>query len=251
MKRVLDIDLDFFLHGVVHWPPEDQERPSAEDCPPWSIEESLQFLTDRCGLTGPLPGLVVENHGEIFPLWRTAIQRGILQPPFHVTHVDAHADLGLGDTAYLYIMGTLIQQPVEDRAYPPVGGFPGLGDGNYLAYAIANRWISDLEYVFTPGGGDDAMHYYREQFNRDSPYLRIPALSKEHFEAIKWSQDPKLNYAEPRVPFAQHRADSFHTDEPFDLVCLARSPPYSPAEADVIFDTIRKRFIDETVLSDF
>jgi hypothetical protein len=41
------------------------------------------------------------------------------------------------------------------------------------------------EYVFTPGGGDDAVHYYREQFNHDSPYLRIPALSKEYFEAIK------------------------------------------------------------------
>jgi hypothetical protein len=32
---------------------------------------------------------------------------------------------------------------------------------------------------------------------------------------------------------------------PFDLVCLSRSPEYTPATCDALFDAIRERFIDE------
>jgi hypothetical protein len=38
-------------------------------------------------LTGRLPGLVVEHHGELFARWRDAIDAAILHAPFHVTHV--------------------------------------------------------------------------------------------------------------------------------------------------------------------
>jgi hypothetical protein len=33
--------------------------------------------------------------------------------------------------------------------------------------------------------------------------------------------------------------------EGFDVICLARSPDFTPAELDPLFDEIRERFIDE------
>ena len=41
----------------------------------------------------------------------------------------------------------------------------------------------------------------------------------------------------------------YRAAEPFDIVCLTRSPQYTPVEADAIFDAIRERFIDEAMLS--
>jgi hypothetical protein len=94
VQRILDLDLDFFVRGVAHWRAQDAARLDAEEYPPWTVRESVDFLRSRCGLTGPLPGAVVENHGELFFRWRDAIDAGKLAPPFHVTHVDGHAFRG-------------------------------------------------------------------------------------------------------------------------------------------------------------
>jgi hypothetical protein len=40
----------------------------------------------------------------------------------------------------------------------------------------------------------------------------------------------------------------YQASEPFDIVCLTRSPEYTPADADPIFDAIVERFIDEAAL---
>jgi hypothetical protein len=78
--------------------------PDPTEHPVWLTDEALAFLTERSGLRRALPGFVTENHGELFPRWRSAIAEQLLVPPFHVTHVDAHADLGLGDAGYRYLL---------------------------------------------------------------------------------------------------------------------------------------------------
>lgn len=35
--------------------------------------------------------------------------------PLEVVHIDAHADLGLGDASYSYLMGELAYEPIEKR----------------------------------------------------------------------------------------------------------------------------------------
>lgn len=76
--RVLDIDLDFFLHGAAFHRGPDEGRVSLEECSPWSVEDVLAFFDERCGLQGRLPGKVVEYHGELFAIWRDLIDRGTL-----------------------------------------------------------------------------------------------------------------------------------------------------------------------------
>lgn len=156
MQRVLDVDLDFFVEGPAHWQVNDNRRLDPEGHPVWPIDDALAFLRDRCSLGPALPGAVVEHHGELFGCWRAAIEAGVLKPPFSVTHIDAHADLGLEDNGYVYLMTSLLHCDLKDRSNPKIGP-GGLGDGNYLAFAIACRWISTIDYVFPPGGGDDVL----------------------------------------------------------------------------------------------
>jgi hypothetical protein len=39
----------------------------------------------------------------------------------------------------------------------------------------------------------------------------------------------------------------FEAEEPDDIVCLARSPEFTPAESDALFDSIREGFIHEVL----
>jgi hypothetical protein len=97
-----------------------------------------------CGLTGRLPGFVVEHHGELFARWRDATDAGVLRAPFHVTHVDAHADLGLRDAGYMHLLSDLLFRTPEHRRDPG----EHLNDGNYLIFAAGCRWLAGLDYVY-------------------------------------------------------------------------------------------------------
>jgi hypothetical protein len=58
MQRVLDVDLDFFLHGVANdVDPESCERLDAREYPPRTEDDTLSFLVDRCELNAPLAGI--------------------------------------------------------------------------------------------------------------------------------------------------------------------------------------------------
>lgn len=66
-----------------------------------------------------------------------AIEAGLLVPPLHVTHVDAHADLGMGDSGHVHLM-ELLQLPPDRRTRPRVadtGDWGDLQEGNYLLYS--------------------------------------------------------------------------------------------------------------------
>ncbi len=81
VQRILDIDLDFFVTPVVHWPPDD-ERPSSEDYSVWPIAEAIEFLREKFGLAGRLPGFLTENHGELFSQMARSNQRRATQTTF-------------------------------------------------------------------------------------------------------------------------------------------------------------------------
>lgn len=242
--RLLDLDLDFFVNGVAHWRGRDDDRLDAEAYPPWSIDEAMAFLRDQCGLSRRLPGVTVEHHGDLFFRWRDAIEAELLIPPFSITHVDAHADLGLGDAGYKYLMTDVLFRDVEDRADPEPGPHK-MSDGNFLAFAIACRWISEVVYVYNKGGGSDLLYYHMENFDLSSNHVELKAVRVEELKRAVGDRRPEITSTEPKVPITQTRWQDFTTSDPFDAVCLARSPSFTPGSADEIFDAIRETFIDE------
>lgn len=258
MQRVLDVDLDAFVYGSEHWRNSDAPRLDEEEYPPWEVSKVLTFLESQCLVAEPLPGFAVEHHGELFFRWRDAIDAGLLRPPFHVTHVDAHADLGLGDYGYFYLLSELLHDPIEGRRDPKVGD-DGLGDGNYLAFAIANQWISELTYAiggryensddemghpWTPG---DLLVYLFENFDPATRTIRLPVLEVRNLrENLISPQQLRPVSFEPPVPFHWTLLQQFQAQEPYDVICLARSPAFTPESADVVYDEIRTRYIDES-----
>lgn len=247
MTRILDVDLDFFMHRAAHWLEVGRGRLDAVEYPPWSKDEGLAFLRDQCGLASPLPGFVVENHGELFELWAAALDDRRLTLPLSVTHVDAHSDLGLGDATYIKVLIELLFLPVEKRR---AGAAEIVNDGNYLAMTIACRWLSDLTLVRNSLGGgrpSDLMPYYMENFDLDASNIELAAMTRDQFDRRSHDRDYVVAAVEPKVPLQHMGWRGFRAPRTFDVICLAHSPDFTPVELDSLFDEIRERFIDETL----
>lgn len=236
-----------FIYGRAHSRGRDQPRLDPADYPSWDSEKLDHFLSNQCLLDRPLPGLAVDHHAEVFYAWREAIEAGILKRRFEVTHVDAHSDLAYSDTGRRYLRREVLSWPLEARSHPKEGN-DALGDGNYLAFAIANRWISSIEYVI--GGRPEC-----ECFDDEPPYEWQPGdLTFDDFEGsdpfsrvLRLSSTGSTPSAEPEPPvaFDWYRYQQFQAREPYDFVFLARSRPYTAESADELYERISRRFIGD------
>ena len=149
MQRVLDIDLDYFLAECC--PLADVgRRPALEGHEPWAGEAVRQFLERDCLLSRahPLPGRVFPTHDGALCYWKELMDAGKLRPPFHVTHVDAHSDLGIGHPGPGYVLYNVLSLPPRrrlelDRFYRE----KKLDEANYLLFALAARIVASLENV--------------------------------------------------------------------------------------------------------
>jgi hypothetical protein len=102
---ILDLDLDFFVSPAHHWVNSHKRLPEGQfrSASPESVEE---FLERQCGLSKSrkIPGRFCVNHDEAFAIWKTWFEGGVITAPFDVYHVDAHADMGLGDSSWTYLL---------------------------------------------------------------------------------------------------------------------------------------------------
>lgn len=252
MVNVLDIDLDFFLNPRPRRLARG-DRLSAEEYEPWSRQAVDTFLTQRCKLSkaNPLPGSVVVCHHELFDQWKQLIASGELVAPFHLTHVDSHADMGMGDASYMYIMCDLLHQERSSRTDPKRGGWSGLGEGNFVSFAVACQWIGRITYVHHPdvprqnrGVGGSYQHDIGDSLFRDGdPHSGIIQLKKyPRHVAGKGVRLTELSPQElqPEVPIELVDGESYRADEPFAFLFAAHSPRYTPPTADPLLEVIRQ-----------
>ncbi len=242
MTRVLDIDLDFFVRGVRHFVDlDDLTRPDPAEYAVWSIDEALQFLQTRCGLSRPLPGWAIERHGEAFRIWGNGLAAGTLRGPLSVTHVDAHADLGLGEAAHVEIMTKLMHMSPGSRAEHATR----VSDGSYLAYACACEWVSDLTYVHSDEGGRDLHTFHLKGWHPSADALQFKALTASQLDNVTRLERPErpATHLGPEIPFRHMNWRSYTADEPFDVIVVCRSPNFTPITADPLYDRICSRFL--------
>lgn len=234
--RVLDIDLDFFLADCC--PLADMgERPGLEGHEPWAEDRVIAFLENQCGLRKdtPVPGRIFPTHDSALGFWAEKREEGLLRTPFHVTHVDAHSDLGIGYPGPGFVLYNVISKAPEKR--PDLSGYYAqhkLDEANYLLFALAFRWISSLDNIRNPKSHKDIP---QNILNGKPDEIRLCSLTSAMFE--------KQNGPEPVIPFRVYDDyTAFRTTEPWDYVTLAISPRYAPPEADALVDVIR-RYIRE------
>ena len=150
--RVLDLDLDFFLADCCPLAAPG-ERPPLPGHEPWPAEAVADFLERQCGLSArsPVPGAVFETHDGALRFWEARLREGTLTKPFHVTHVDAHSDLGIGYPGPGYVLNGVLPQLVEARADPArYTALRQLDEANYLLFRAEN--ITDLKALLVERG---------------------------------------------------------------------------------------------------
>jgi hypothetical protein len=143
MDTVIDLDLDFFVNPTAIWPQWEGRAPES-DYTAATVDAVREFLEQQCGVDRQrrLPGVQFEEHVEAFWTWKRWIAEGKLTTPFRVIHIDAHADIGLGDAGWVYLLTEILELPVDKRNVPRASGDSrDMNSGNYLAFAVANRWI--------------------------------------------------------------------------------------------------------------
>jgi len=250
IQTVLSLDVDYFVQPKVTNPP--NWRPVSEGHRVRPLAEVSQFLHNRCLLSVDrrVPGRAAIDHDAAFHALRDWIEAGRLRVPFVLAHVDAHADLGLGDAGYSEILDEIIRRPLERRADNPTHLCPG----NWLPYAIANRWICEVQFLREPDPGKDAelMPVYFTRAENFSVLQMQPMDEGQYMKACMFEQ--RREYAdlptkEPAVQWNQMAEDGFRLQAPPDFVFTCLSPEYTPGSADAIFSLVRSMILEDVPLA--
>jgi hypothetical protein len=145
-------------------------------------------------------------------------------------------------------MTSLLFAPPERRWYPtPPTGTTCLTEGNFRLFAIACRWINDLEYVYGEGGGEDELPYAMQGFDRSADHVQLAAMTESAFRNWNFGlsgRQSSVSHLEPSVGYRSGRWEQFRSEQPYDLVCLTRSPLYTPAAADPLYAAIASTFVE-------
>lgn len=271
--RVLDVDMDYFMRKVACGIPESEKDRLCESeygREVWSEQDVRRFLENNLGLSKrhKIRGRVVSGHNESLFYWRELIERHELTIPFEVVHVDSHADLGLGYSSWAYISDTLLTYPVAERPehsqYRSVYGHmccEGIGD--YLLFAVAYRWVSNIVYCGNPCAESTCYDYISntlKNFEAKIPLgkpiecvIQLMHNGNASISTINATTDLKAKQKyisesckEPEVPMLLvPTVDDVKFDGKFDFATLAQSPNYTPASADYIMDIFREYIIAE------
>lgn len=227
--RVLDLDMDFFLTAPCPLA-ELGKRPDESCAEVYSDEEVICFFEEQCGLSRehPVPGAIFDTHDKALDFWRDRLCDGSLKMPFEVVHVDTHSDLAFGPPGTGYVMNVVLSRPVAQRSSIDIyRNGRELDEANYLLYALAFRWISELTYVRNPKSLQDIpKHLLNEDGN---------IFLRSYISAMMEG----MNGREPVIPFTVVDEYRAFRKTGYDFVTLAQSPRYSPESADRIMALLR------------
>lgn len=251
--QVLDLDLDYFLDPPDYDPPNSDERVNDIMCieSVWSENSVRNFLEKNLGLSKDkkCKGCILKGHDEALYFWEKLINSNNLQTPFSVVHIDSHADLGFGNLTPSFICNDLILRELEYRKprYCSNCEYDGrqynIDVGNYLLYAVANRWVSHITYCSNPnqGASDIPLTILLEKRKIDfskQQVLHIQLKPYDLGELIDSLDEPSIPLQIiPTIGNVKYNGD-------FDFVSIAQSPNYTPKNADFILDIV-KEYIDE------
>ena len=217
-----------------------------------SAKEVRWFLEERCHLTATAPvlGQLLIEHEDAFRVWRRWLSEGKLTAPFEVAHVDAHADLGAGWNTTYVCVEKVIAMPLNMRSDPPFSA-DGVTSANYLSFALANRWISSLSYVFPtdplPSNRLPSRVELPHEWLNDSspcgdpPVRDLPPWCFQSGGADWWRKPIQMGRREPEIPFKLIKSGDFESAG-FTHMIVAQSPQYTPEAADPLLSTISQYF---------
>ncbi|MFX1476496.1 MAG: UPF0489 family protein [Promethearchaeota archaeon] len=241
MDRILDIDLDFFLNKITD-ASKNGRRLKKKKYYPWSIHTLQSFLENRCLLVRkkPIPGKIVKHHDEAFTFWRELILTKKLNIPFELVHIDAHSDIGVADWGWIYITSELLHKPIEERIYPDESLLFGINEANYIAFALACRWIKKLIYILHPKWEKDLLKVHFKDYDIRNGYIQLKKFDKKELLEKGFEIDRTPLDVEPEIPveFIPHL--EYRSSQPFTLITVSHSKNFTPKTSDKLIRVIKK-----------
>lgn len=251
--RVLDIDLDFFLSDVAHNVPAGSGRLPSDEYRPWSPTEVRHFMEGALGLSPErkLPAILCVGHDETLYHCEELIKDGRLGKPFELVHVDAHADMGLGDNGWVEVL-RMAAAPDAVRAIVSSRHCERIGIGNYVTYMALFRMLRSVTYVHPDCEGWDRDVF--ERFLEDGgDRMRIPVWDVRDevdfeiaLQRLDWTQgcmyrpenQGEGSRREPGISFSIVSRGDYCDHAPFRIAFLAQSPEYTPLESDALIPVL-------------
>jgi hypothetical protein len=239
MRTILDIDLDFFTSPIKNWGSL-EERVPEEGASVETVDATLDYLVSHCCFpdSGRLPGAKFEHHDEVFDFaikhWRS---------PVHLIHFDAHADIGGGlSSGWRYVLTDYLHLSAEDRRKPKRGE-KYLNCGNFIVFLAACGLIERVTFVSHPNWCNDYGSFYMRDFDSEARALQMKRYTAKSVDDASVSTDMWNipHELEPCIPFERVTKADFRLQSPPDMLLLTRSPGFTPASADVLFDVLVER----------
>lgn len=242
---VLSIDVDFFVEPVATNQPIDSNgRLPETEYDVDSKDDITAFFEERCALDAskPVPGVFIRHHDQAFEVLRILAQQ---HRPVRLVHVDAHADLGWGDTGYVYLLSDWLQRPSPRP--DPEREWNRMNLGNWLAFAAAGGFIEKVEFVprHYPPTVPDLFPYYLGPTPETSSALTFRGLTRddltniflEHWRLWAFLETKPLRQTTPWHALAR---DNLALAAPPDFVIGCQSPQFTPASADLVLALLRQ-----------
>jgi hypothetical protein len=251
--RVLSVDIDVFVDPVAS-DIETQARLSPGE---YTLDrtERIRDVLRRCGLSSaPTRGVFMKDHDDAFSVLRALTEKGDVS--LELIHVDAHSDIGLGDSGYQYLLTRFAHLPVEQRRALQRGQCP-LNLGNWLAFAVACQWISSILHVRREAPADDLLPMYfadwaqRSTASRDLAIVPMTQSELDQFSSLRpssaWSLfEHKASVA--RADFEVIALDDLEARQQPDFVIVCQSPGFTLESADSVMDLCRPMIAIDPVL---
>lgn len=238
--NVLSLDIDFFVSPTAYY----KSLGSSERLPEGrykvdSEEDVRRFLETNCCLssTEKVPGQFIVNHDEAFDILKD------LEEPPHLTHVDAHVDLGMGDRGFVYLLGEWLH-----GSYPlptPKPGPDGMNLSNWLAFAAAAGLVTGVDFVPREIDSNSEVFSFYQSSNANE--LAFYDLSPIALEDYVWTRRSFTDFTshpvKASVPWRQTDRSVFQLEAAPDFVIVCQSPQFTPEAADRLFDDVLREYV--------
>ena len=212
--------------SLIHW--------NDDNVQVWNDERFVSFLENQCGLSksNPTKGRIFNFHQSTYFTLKELINSGMIQPPFSITHIDAHSDMAY-DTSISYYRFLKTLSNVNKDEFEQKTLFDGknldyINSGNYLVALALNAWVDRITYVY---------HESTTMLDFTENYIKCTIPRKE-FE---------FNFfGETRLPWTKIdvvNGKDFSNSGKYDYVCVAVSPSYTVKSIHRLVD-ILKEYID-------
>jgi hypothetical protein len=235
--NVLDIDLDLFVEPRTDGSSQRDQSGRVTDSHAWSREAIAVYVDALLATSAPVPRWsFFDTHDEVMEVLAG------LPEPCRLFHLDAHADLGIGEPLHEF-HADFLMLPLESRREKLLRC--RLTEGNFLLYAIAAGLVVELHYVTHP----DVLY---RQPDIDIPigmdwWEKKPEVGQIQIRRYSTREEAERPLERPTVlelaiPLRMYSRDHFSSPRvSFDYVLVIRSPRYTPPSIDPVFEYLRVR----------